>query len=525
MGVVSVSSRTPFGLSTGFTTCKSPPKRPVILAFKTDKIKTTALVTPHESTPLTVDAHNDQRPSLRLKKESSKRVKAVSTDEAEVSSCTLDLDYNEAAAKLESIYKLSPASDVSEVEEEKGKLRRRRKRGRKSDGVEEEKRNSSNSSLGNSCNIVRNHRRKLKRLSLDTRIAMKKNKESEVIISSSLSGKKDAVKDENEKIERLVREYSVSTDLISLDWKKMRIPPVLPSSEHTWLFKLMQPLKALLQVKEGLKTRLDREPTEAELAEATNMSVVQLRRDLEVGRAARNKLIKHNLRLVLFVINKYFQEFAKGPKFPDLCQAGVKGLITAIDRFEPNRRLRLSTYSLFWIRHAIIRSMTLSSFTRVSFGLESVRVEIQRAKLELLFELHRLPTEEEIVKKVGISPERYREVMRASKPVHSLHSRHRTTQEELINGITDVDGAVGGDKRRQPALLRLAIDDVLDSLKPKESLVIRQRYGLDGKGDRTLGEIAGNLNISREMVRKHEMKALMKLKHPARVDYLRRHIF
>lgn len=64
----------------------------------------------------------------------------------------------------------------------------------------------------------------------------------------------------------------------------------------------------------------------------------------------------------------------------------------------------------------------------------------------------------------------------------------------------------------------------LDSLKPKENLVIRQRYGLDGKGDRTLGEIAGNLNISREMVRKHEMKALMKLKHPARMDYLRHHI-
>lgn len=64
----------------------------------------------------------------------------------------------------------------------------------------------------------------------------------------------------------------------------------------------------------------------------------------------------------------------------------------------------------------------------------------------------------------------------------------------------------------------------LDSLKPKESLVIRQRYGLDGKGDRTLGEIAGNLSISREMVRKHEMKALMKLKHPTRVDYLQRHI-
>lgn len=89
-----------------------------------------------------------------------------------------------------------------------------------------------------------------------------------------------------------------------------------------------------------------------------------------------------------------------------------------------------------------------------------VRVEIQRAKLELLFELHRLPTEEEIIKKVGISPERYREVMKAAKPVVSLHLRHPTTQEEYINGITDVDGC-GGDKWRQHALLRLALDDVV----------------------------------------------------------------
>lgn len=78
--------------------------------------------------------------------------------------------------------------------------------------------------------------------------------------------------------------------------------------------------------------------------------------------------------------------------------------------------------------------------------------------------------------------------------------------------------------RNSHVTLSLYIFLQLDSLKPKESLVIRQRYGLDGRGDRTLGEIASNLNISREMVRKHEVKALMKLKHPARVDYLRRYI-
>ncbi|KAI4337946.1 hypothetical protein L6164_016308 [Bauhinia variegata] len=505
MGVVTVSSsaaRTPIGLTNKFSSYRHVPTRLVIIAFKGDKPNNITLVTPQEQIPLPIGTAKQRPKRIR---------KSIKLFTDEVSSSTLDVDYNEAAAKLENIYKLSPASDTSNTEQIDGLIkrvsRRREKIGDDNKGGE----------LNSDDGVVRNHKKKPKRLSLDTRIALKKDKKEEVVVPTR---KKRNVKTRIEKIDELVREYSASTDLVSLDWKKMKIPPVLPPSEHTWLFKLMQPMKALLRVKEDLQKELGREPTEGELADATSMSIVQVRRAIEIGRAARNKLIKHNLRLVIFVINKYFQDFSNGPKFQDICQAGVQGLITAIDRFEPKRKFRLSTYGLFWIRHAIARSMTLSSFTRVPFGLESVRVDIQRAKLELTFELQRLPTEEEIIERVGISPERYHEVMKAAKPVLSLHSRHAITQEEIIAGVTDVDG----NNRRKPALLRLALDDVLDSLKPKESLVIRQRYGLDGKGDRTLGEIAGNLNISREMVRKYEVKALLKLKHPARMDYLRRHV-
>ncbi|XP_022968276.1 RNA polymerase sigma factor sigE, chloroplastic/mitochondrial-like [Cucurbita maxima] len=507
MGVVTVSSsaaRSPLRLGAIFSNHNSS-KRPSIVAFKVDKHTDTTLVSPHEQVILPVESNNRNQKRSGKTSKSLKRVKAVFIDEA--TPCTLDVDYYEAAAKLENIFKLSSVTEDTDLECEDGRPKRRQQRRKKPD-----KRPSDG--------IVRNHTRRIKRLDLDKRIALKSNKEGKA--APSLRKQKDTVSEADE-TDDLVRNYPVSTDMVSLDWKKMKIPPVLSSSEHTRLFKLVQPMKELIQVQEELQKELGREPTEGELVDATNMNVIQVRRQLEVGRAARNNLIKHNLRLVLFVINKYFEDFASGPKFQDLCQAGVKGLITAIDRFEPKRRFRLSTYALFWIRHAIIRSMTLSSFTRVSFGLDSVRVDIQRAKLELSCEHHRLPTEEEIIAKVGISPERYLEVMRAIKPVYSLHSRHSTTSEEFINAITDVEGT-GGDNQRQPALLRLALDDVLDSLKPKESLVIRQRYGLDGKGNRTLGEIAGNLNISREMVRKHEVKALMKLKHPARVDYLRRHL-
>lgn len=89
-----------------------------------------------------------------------------------------------------------------------------------------------------------------------------------------------------------------------------------------------------------------------------------------------------------------------------------------------------------------------------------VRQEIQKAKLELKFELQRMPTDDEIIARVGISPKRYHDVMKSSRSVYSLNSRHIVTQEEFINGVTDVDGG-GGDKRRQPALLRLALDDVV----------------------------------------------------------------
>ncbi|KAM7267834.1 hypothetical protein ACFE04_010000 [Oxalis oulophora] len=502
MGVVSISSsaaRTPIGVSAKFSTQRSVVKKPLIVAFKGDKPEKTVLV-----------VQKDRRPGhVKTQKVQKKRVGSTSSSKA-----AAEVDYSEAAAKLESLFKLSPELDsCDQVESITGTRKRGRPKGRKNSKNDEKRENSMIRTT-----VIRSRTKRVKRLGLDERIALRNNKEEEKVVV-----RKNKVTIENEKIDRLVRGYSSSTDLVSLDWKKMKIPSVLPASEHTWLFKLMQPMKALNKVKEELQ-KLGKEPTNIELSKATKLTIFEVKRQIEVGRAARNKLIKHNLRLVLFSLNKYFSDFTNGPKFQDLCQAGVKGLITAIDRFEPKRKLRLSTYGLFWIRHAIIRSMTVSNFTRVPFGLESVRVDIQRAKLELQFELKRIPTEKEVCERVGISPERYQDVMRAAKPVSSLHSKHTVTQEELITGLTDDDGAGYDHNRRQPAIIRLALDDVLDSLKPKESLVIRQRYGLDGKGDRTLGEIAGNLNISREMVRKHEVKAFLKLKHPTRVDYLRQHV-
>lgn len=231
MGVVSVSTsagRTPLGLSTKFSTHLSQQKRPVIISFKMDITKDTALIAPRESVCLPVETAKENEKRLRTVKKRSERVHAALTDEA--ISSTFDLDYNEAAAKLEHIFKRSPSD--KEVKDQMVKRRRwRRKRGE----AEEE------GGKGSANTVVRNRRKKAKRLSLETRIAMRTNKEGEVI-EPSMEGKQ-CKNDEDEDIDQLVREYSASTDLVSLDWKKMKIPPVLASSEHAWLFTLMQPMK------------------------------------------------------------------------------------------------------------------------------------------------------------------------------------------------------------------------------------------------------------------------------------------
>lgn len=494
--VSSSASSAQLGLCRTFSSYQSPLKIPRSLAYKSNKAKNTTLVVPSE---LATNPNDDRE---RLKSSEKKRV--ILVDESP--SCTLELDYrfySEAAAKLESIYKHCLATEPDDVEDKNRILRKKRQQKRKK-----------------KMKSVDYKFKKQKRLCLDERIAMRESRVGEMVSSIQ---KKNKFVNEVEKINKLLREYSSSVDFVSFDWKKMNMPPVLPSSEQAWLFKLMQPMKALLEVKEKLLQEMRRDPTVSNLAIATNTTPVRVRKELEIGQAARRKLIKHNLRLVLFVVHKYFPEFGNGPKFQDLCQAGVKGLITAIDRFEPKRKLQLSTLGFFWIRHAVRQYVTLSSFTRVSYGLELVRSQIQRAKLELSFELQRVPTEEEIISKIGISAKRYHEVMRVSKPVLSLHFKHAKTQEEAINGIIEADD-VASDNWRQPALLRRALDDALDFLRPKERLVIRERYGLDGKCDKTLGEVAGSMNISKEMVRKHELKALKKLQDPARVDCVRAYI-
>ena len=230
----SSAARTPLGLSTKFSTPRCTLRRPLIVAFKADKSNNTALVTPQEHMLLPVETAKENPKRRGKAKKASKTVNRVFTDEG--SPCTLGVDYNEAATKLENIYKLSSATSTSDVEEGEGEIKgRSRQQWKKRCKESDDKADNANNQI-----VVRNQTSKTKRLSLDKRIELIKNREEKPVVSVR---RKKSTENESEKIDSLVRDYSASTDLVSLDWKKMKIPPVLPSTEHTWLFKLMQPMK------------------------------------------------------------------------------------------------------------------------------------------------------------------------------------------------------------------------------------------------------------------------------------------
>lgn len=232
MGFVSVSSspaRTLLEVGVIYLPRESLPRRPIVLSFQKDENKKLALVTPRNSVALSLETNKGNHKRLRKGKKRPERVNVALTDQASPS--TSDLYYNEAAAKLEYIFNQSPTEAVVVDEVKDCRVKRRQSRRiRTGETVEMEKRT-----------VVRNQKKKESRLTLEKRIALKTKKAGESVASSEKI--KHRNHDEFEKTNRLVRDYSASSDLVSLDWKKMKIPPVLPSSEHAWLFKLMQPMK------------------------------------------------------------------------------------------------------------------------------------------------------------------------------------------------------------------------------------------------------------------------------------------
>jgi len=287
-----------------------------------------------------------------------------------------------------------------------------------------------------------------------------------------------------------------------------RVPLLTPEQEINY-GKQVQKMMSLLAVKEELNSQLGREATQQEWAQKVQMTVEELQKAVEKGERAKRKMIEANLRLVVAIAKKYQK---RNMEFLDLIQEGSLGLERGVEKFDPTKGFKFSTYAYWWIRQAITRAIAQQGRTiRLPIHITEKLNKIKRTQRELSQRLGRNPTPAEIAKELELHPSQIREYLSVARQPISLDVRVGDNQDTELSELLE-DDSISPDQFITQELLRQDLRTLLDELTPQQKAVISLRFGLEDGKELSLAKIGKQLSLSRERVRQLEHQALAHLR-------------